>query len=364
MGSLIDDILNQASQAAIQFIGTKTNGMFTPSSFELSSELSEIDSTTFDSVDAANMAVVGASGLGLAATAGIIAVATGIQKQLTTIKGRLDTALFRLDAIDKKIDKLLTITKRIDLKVQESHLREAMKHVIRSAVTETGIDLQALAQIGDDIESLVESVDGGLPGNSSIKLSSDVRAYLEAIYSIFSASRIACSIAYNRSHSAEPRPLVQLDAPENMYFDCDIDRVAITAVLMNTMIRKQFELRDECIDFIGSRFSFCDDDDKNEMNQTFLRFIEENKVLMGLDKEIEAFENLPNEAFVDDFEDTVENITSYLKAWVWKTDAGLLRRIQVEMHIYRLGYESLIDNRLPSDGLSDNVNIVLPFRLQ
>lgn len=351
MPSILESMFDQASNAAIQFIGTIKNDIFTPSSFELSPDSAALNSTPVDPIDAANMAVIGASGLGLAATAGIITVAAGIQKQIATIKSKLDTALFRLDAIDKKIDKLLTITKRIDLKVQESHLREAMKHVIRSAVTETGVDLQNLAQISDDIESLVESVDGGLLGNSSVKLSSDVRAYLEAIYMTFSASRIAFSTAYNQRHSGETKPLVQLNALEDGYFSSTIDRVALNSVLTNIFIGRFWQLRDECIEFIGSRFSFCDDDDKNAMNQMFGNFIESNTAIMGLDSEVDVYANLPSEVFVEDIEETADNIKAYLEAWIWKTDAGLLRRLQLELAVYKSGYECLIDQRLHTDGV-------------
>lgn len=359
MGTNFDDILNQAGEGFIRFLGKTVNDVFTPTSFSISDMDGQISNNT-ESSDLNSLALFGASGIGLAATAGIITVASHIQTQLNSINNRINYAVGKLESIDKKIDQLLTVTKRIDLKVAESHLREAIKHHLRFSITEAGVDLVQLAKVEDDLNGLLDSLDEGIYGNSSIRLSSDVRALLESICMVFTSARMASSTVYNYHNAVKEISLIQVGNLDFYFYEKTLSDVA-GAVLRTHNIWWGIEgLKNSAQELIKNRFSFCDDDDFESMNAVFTEYIQQNHELFGSPIEREIWNNLPDSVFSGS--NPASDVESYLEAWLWKTDAGLLARLRMELIVYKLGYESLLNTKIPSTDPQDLV-ICAPFNM-
>ena len=356
MATLIDNVLGQLGDAAIQFVGNLKDDVFTPSSFTFSSENESTASTPSYATapaDIGQMVAIGASGISLAATAGIITVASNILSKLNQIEKNLNTSLLRLENVDRKIDRLLSITKRIDIKVSESHLRESIRHLLRTSISEEGIDMNRLAQIGNDIDNMLESLDGGLLGNPSVKLSTDVRALLESIYLVFSASRRAFCTAYNQRHCGEGAPLLPVDRLDDWYLVQDVDTVAKGVVRIHHLSTSYLSLVEESLQFISTKFSFCDDEDREAMKEMFGNFADEKQGLFGSEAEVQIYQVMPEDVFFgEDHDQQVDTVRSYLEAWVWKTDAGLLRRLQLELMVFKNGYDSLLNEKIKSNRLT------------
>ena len=360
MGTNFDGILNHAGEGFIKFIGKSINDVFTPSSFSFSGGDGQ-DFVNAEPNDLSQLALVGASGIGLASAAGIITVASHVQLQLKAMNNRINYAVGKLESIDKKIDQLLAITKRIDLKVTEAHLREAIKHQLRFSITEEGVDLVRLAQLEGDLDSMMESLDGEIHGNTSIRLSSDVRALLDSIYMVFASARIGFCTAYNYRHSSEAIPLISVDKLNEYYFGKSTSDLASSVLRVNSLFGGISELKDTAQKLINTRFSFCDEEDINSLGGIFDNFQNEHYGLFGDGVDRAVWNNLPDSIFSG--ADPAEDIKSYLEAWVWKTDAGLLWRLVLELTVFRSGYDTLLDPKNHQDSASKELVIHAPFKL-
>lgn len=228
---------------------------------------------------------------------------------------------------------LLDNTHRIDVNVAQGHLREGLKHALRSATHEDEVDLVVLARLTDEALHLFYPSVGGPVGvgcGRGLVLASDVRELAEsAMHLLFAARRTALE-AHNLGCAGDPARVVRDDHTSTTF-----TRVAETAALLVTNEHRASEMGDEVRRHLHQSWSFIGDTGwyRRLVRRNLAERLEED---LGLLREVPVAKALLDELSEDEpLKDAggrgpsaVADIAiAYCDAWVAKSDAGLLRRL-------------------------------------
>ena len=132
----------QVGRLAYQVIG-KDGPIFNPSSISYLSPR-DVQSSAFMSPTAA---VAGLAGLNLVASVGAIAISAMVLREVRQVHRQLDVVEAQLTDLAVSLADVQARVQRIDTRVSETHLREALRHCLSSSVVGDGIDLSRLVPL-------------------------------------------------------------------------------------------------------------------------------------------------------------------------------------------------------------------------
>jgi hypothetical protein len=274
-------------------------------------------------------------GLGLANVGLSAAVLVEARKQTKMLRElQADVKQIRAD-----LDVLVETTHRIDVNVAQGHLREGLKHAFRSASNGGEVDLVLLARLTDEALHLFYPSVGGpisIGSGRGLVLASDVRELAEsAMHLLFAARRTALE-AHNLGCGGDPASVVRDDLIPSTF-----TRVAETAALLVTNKHRAAELADEVRHHLRESWKFYGDTGR------YRRLVRRNlagrlEKDLGLLREVPVakavLEELGKEKTFEDASSTgpaavAATVAAYCDAWVARSDAGLLWRLQQEVHL-------------------------------
>ena len=151
---------------------------------------------------------VGLAGLNLAATIGALAMSAVTHRQLSKLHDSV-TVLARIaSATKKQVDEIAKRVERIDMRVAENNLREAMRHILQKAAHTENIDLSKLLPLRSDIKNFIEALPSPIYFNFGVRFASDVRDNLQAICSLLANLRWLVATRHNMAAAARPSRVV------------------------------------------------------------------------------------------------------------------------------------------------------------
>lgn len=272
-------------------------------------------------------------GLGLVSIGLSAAVLVEARKQTKMLRElQADVKQIRAD-----LNVLIETTQRIDVNVAQGHLREGLKHAFRSASHGGEVDLVVLARLTDEALHLFYPSVGGpisVGGGRGLVLASDVRELAEsAMHLLFAARRTALE-AHNLGCGGDPARVVRDDR-----IPLTFTRVAETAALLVTNKHRAAEMADEVRHHLHESRRFYGDTGwyRRLLNRNLAGRLEKD---LGLLREVPVAKALLDELGKDKtLEDAasegptavVATVAAYCDAWVARSDAGLLWRLQQEI---------------------------------
>lgn len=279
-----------------------------------------------------------------AAAALLLAAATGassaqVVDQLKAINRRLEAIEQTMGVMQKQLAEIEKRTKRIDVKVAEAHLREAIRHANREAWKEGTLRCSVLVDLSDDVDSLLETVEGFGVLDTSVRLTTDVRHAVRSLaFSLFALRTLVFQL-HNRRVGGDP-VRVAIVQPVDDYVG-DMQNLTLAAFASNHVLRELLPaILSASAEWIKSNFSFGDDRDCAK----FAAMFEEH----GASPLISTLAMLPGASLVtrvpqealqnDDLRDLARKLRLLVGAWLWKSDGGALFRLQSELSALRDGY--------------------------
>lgn len=111
------------------------------------------------------------------------------------------------------VSELLIRAERIDVNVAEVHLRESLRHALKSAVKGSEVDLVVLSELaGEALARFCEPLEGVSPGkHPELRLSEDVQEMAEATLHLLWAARLTAIEAHNLFCAGDPLRVVRDD---------------------------------------------------------------------------------------------------------------------------------------------------------
>lgn len=246
---------------------------------------------------ASNLAL-GISGLNLVATVANIALTAVVLREVKKLSKQLEENRRQiLDGLDRIEERL----KRVDVKVQELHLREVLKHLAHSCVIGHTIDLTEIKKVEGDVTQFLSTVeDFGYVRGASFQLSYDVREKLHGLWWFLHSTREGVAALHNRKSDCNPFKVLSMDLvqdyrpQETMEFDKSL----------STNIER---ILDTMLDDFKNRWIIQDNLDR---------------VHRGKDEICDACGKRQKE---------LEAIKKDEVPWLWNTDMGLVWRLHKEL---------------------------------
>jgi hypothetical protein len=328
----------QVGRYAYQVIG-KDGPIFNPSNIAY---LRPEDAPTTPVYDP-HGALAGLAGLNLAASVGTLAVSTVVlhevrqmRRQLSEIDGKLGEMAVTLSDVQRRVQ-------RIDTRVSESHLREALRHCLTQSITESSIDLQRLTPLIDDIENVRETVEGGFLFNFGIRLSSDLREHLQSLLALLFGIRRNIICLHNRAVAMEPELWIQHRRFGDYFLPGtpeDIVQCAIAAGRTDAVFNNFSEVLG---DSVVREFTFAGDEERNKFKNLAVEHYYRPQ-LAALHSMPTTSMGLNLGSVLDHLEFDYSSKDAFSVGWnviyLWtlETDASLLFRLKAELEGIRDGY--------------------------
>lgn len=275
----------------------------------------------------------------LAAATGANAASTQVVDQLKAINKRLDAIEQTMGHMQKQLAEIEKRTKRIDVKVAEAHLRESIRHANREAWKDGALRCSALVDLSDDVDGLLETVEGFGLLDTSVRLTTDVRHAVRSLaYALFALRTLVFQL-HNRRVGADPTRVVVVQ-PVDDYVG-DVQNLTIAAFVSNRVLQDVIPaIHASSSKWIKSNFSFGDDSDCAKFSAMFDKH--------GSVPLVAALSMLPGARLVtsvpepffktEDLRDLSRKLRLLVGAWLWKSDGGALFRLQSELSALRDGY--------------------------
>lgn len=174
----------------------------------------------------------GLSGINLLVSTGTLALSAATLKTVRRIEREV-TAI-RADIADLKatVENIARRVERIDIGVSELNLREAIRHVFRTALSENGIDLAQLVRIAADLDKFTES----LPEDRSawsLRFPMDIHDQLNSLFETLYNLRYLVATRHNLSVGGDPVRVVS-NTESTEYLGDDPKKLASQFVMSST----------------------------------------------------------------------------------------------------------------------------------
>lgn len=296
--------------------------------------------------------LLGLSGLGLAATCGVLAMQAYTLQQIAAVHQKLDRIEQTVDRIEAKVDTLLQRVERIDTKMAESHLRSALDHALARAVRGSDIHLPPLFDLVGDIQSFEASTERPLLLNFGVDLSSDVRSRLTALLRMLRDLRIFVAYRHNKAAFERNDHFAIVAASHSLL---DVETVVSEAVAWSGFMANVAEGMQGFSAKIYTDFTFADEEYCQQLGCELMGTVIESSQVFG-DSELPGWllwQAIPAELEDPEKEDELRaTYTSIVTAWEMKSDAALLLKTQIELEALRDGYETVFYTDLANHEMS------------
>lgn len=298
------------------------------------------------------------AGLNLLVSTATLAMSVATYQEVRRIHAKLNQVVNKLETVDKKVDEIIARVKRIDSRVAESHLREAMKYHFGKSLASHSIDLSVLTPLVGDIDSVLESIgdEGDHVGSYSLRLSSDVREKMESLVDLLTSLRLMVAREYNKNVDGDAMSVITVD-PTREYLGLNSSDMTLSILKSDLILRDWIESEGEILGLVDARFSFSDEEDKDAFEQVFQESLTSTVATLFSDAIVKSiWENLPEGILVpDDLDQSASALEAYIDHWLWKSDAGMLHRLRLELIGVRDGYQNVfwpISSRAHPEGHS------------
>lgn len=330
----------QVGRYAYQVIG-KDGPIFNPSNISYLRPEDVSTPAVFDP----HGALAGLAGLNLAASVGTLAVSSAVlaevrqmRRQLADIDGKLGEMAVTLSDVQRRVQ-------RIDTRVSESHLREALRHCLSNSITDDDIDLHRLTPLIEDLQNVEETVEGGFLFNYGIRLSSDLREHLQSLLALLFGIRRNIVCQHNRVAALDPDRWIQHRRFSDYFLPgtlANIVQFAIAAGRTDAVFNNFVELLG---DTVHQHFSFADDADRTQFKNLAVEHY--------YNPQLSALHSMPTTSMglrlgsvldrlqLDYSADNAFSVgVDVFLLWTRETDASLLFRLKAELEGIRDGYAS------------------------
>lgn len=292
------------------------------------------------------------AGINLLASVGALAISTANYVQCRKILKAVNRIQIEVSETKALVEDIQKRVERIDMRVAENNLREAMKHAFKEALTEAEIHLDALHCLVGDFENFADSLESPLIFNFGIRLASDVRKDMMSLYLLLGNLRMLVANEHNLAWSGHPQHSITFD-PYNNYYSIPLVDTCYSAFYFGASDNRFFQFVDGLTDKIGAKFFFSSDDDKKE----FLEFaktdliqpIWENRRTNPSLREAEILCDVVGSLGVDftNREESPAEIYELVKAWNDNSDAALVHKTSMELRALKSGFKDVFYPYLP-----------------
>lgn len=233
------------------------------------------------------------------------------------------------------VSELLVRTERIDVNVAEVHLRESLRHALKSAVKGLEVDLVVLAELaGAALARFCEPLERLSPGkHPELRLSEDVQEMAEATLHLLWAARLTAIESHNLSCAGDPLKVVRDDGVQQV-----LQSLAAHGATQALYGRHAAGLADSVADELRKNKRFIG-------SSGWVRALLQNRVsALTADLQLHPLAGdartllsqvVDDETFAEASTKgagEVERVLhEYLTAWTAHTDAGLIWRLQHEV---------------------------------
>ncbi len=264
----------------------------------------------------------GLAGANLVCSVLNLAVSAYIARRVNALHKKMDVMQETLDRIESKVDYIVQKVDRIDIQVAENNLRHALEYTLQQAVYGEEVDLTILAGLCGDFRKFKASLPAEwLLLNFGLYLSSDIRDRLRQIYDLAYGLRKVVAQRYNAAVDGDPERIVIVDPPRD-YLCClgpgphsglaNGTKMAMHLVTSSRVPRKRSEEIQEFLTSDGLSFLYSQ------------RYLPAQPFMI--------FGNVE--------EDIAEGLYDLCRAWLYRSDAGLLWRTWSELGAMKDGYHS------------------------
>lgn len=288
-------------------------------------------------------ALTGLAGLNLAASVGNLAVSAILLHEVRQVERQLAVVGDKLDGMAVTLSDVQQRVTRIDTRVSESHLREALRHCVSRSIDGEGINLKAFVPLLDDISNVEETLEAGLVFNFGIRLSSDLRDHLQSLLSLLSGVRRSIVCLHNQAIAFSPERLIHYSEYGDYFLPgtlFDTVQFAILAGRTDIVFNRFAEVLGEAV---HGHFTFANDNDREHFRQLV---VEEcyNPQMAAWHEIPTASMGLKLSCVLDGLELNYEDdeapsvATNVCSLWISEADASLLFRLKAELTGIRDGY--------------------------
>ena len=284
------------------------------------------------------------AGINLAVASGSLVLSAATLKEVHKLQKKVDAVLFGIERLDSKVTDIARRVARIDMRVAENNLREAMRHVLSRAVREDEIDLRKLSALRHDLQNLFESLEQSPYMHFGIRLATDVRENLTAIHALLAGTRMLVAQKHNQVANGMPDRSVSMEPTLEYLSHLEVQQDIRAAILYSRVRNAYGEISQSISQSIATRFSFSDDEDHSHFSsllQSDLADPLETAFSECFGGGRTIFLALPEELFEEKADDIWAKLSDIAVDWLWNTDSGLLMRTDIEMAALTDGYDSV-----------------------
>lgn len=347
----------QVGRLAYQVLGT-TGPIFNPNNIRYmppdSASISSqaIQPSVLSGVNSATLAT-GLAGVNLLVSSGTLALTAATYAQCKKILNIVTQISIDIKEMKSVLKDIQDRVKRIDSRVAENNLREAMRHAFKDAFTSDGIDLTELHCLVNDFEGFAETLDAPLIFNFSVRLSSDVKKEMAALFTFLANMRALLSHQHNIKQGGDPQTSVRFSGI-NDYFNIPFEETVALAFHFGVSDRRFLGFTDDLKQRVYEGFFFASDEEAGKFSQQAIEScfqpIWNNRRSNYVSAEAEALLNAVAPLEIDFM--NVENrdvLRDAASSWFFNSDASLLHRTLLELRGIRDGYRQVFYSYLSDD---------------
>ena len=301
--------------------------------------------TQMEQISSYAEAATALAGLNLVVSSGAVALSAATLREVRKLKKKVDAVLFGIERIESNLEDIGRKVDRIDMRVAENNLREAMKHVLSRAVHPDEIDLKMISELRNDLNNLFEAISSPVYFNIGIRLATDIRDHLSSIYALLVSVRMLVAERHNKAVRGNPEHVVGLNLTVDYLRILGVHEDINSAVAYRDIASCYGGTLDAILESVSARFTFSDKEDLKHFQQLL-----ESKLAYPLEQVFsERFQGgrvlyhvLPEEVFDGSADDIISRLQELAMQWLWTTDSGLLLRAKIEMDALAHGYDKIV----------------------
>lgn len=286
----------------------------------------------------------GLAGLNLAASVGVLAISAVTLREIGRLHEKVDKLLQVSTETKKQVEEIASRVERIDMRVAENNLREAMRHVLKDSVHSDAIDLGKLLTLRTDIQNFYEALDAPAYFNFGLRFASDVRANLNSIYSLLLSTRLLVACRHNSKVPNQPGRMVTPRPSAELTDLLEVGADLRAAAAFSQCVDMYASAQAAIVDSVNTRFTFSGQEDFDHfstvLNEKLATPLEQIfQVAFPGGKAI--YNSLPKDTFEGSVEEVQGRLIEIADLWASGTDSALLMRTELELNALENGYENV-----------------------
>jgi hypothetical protein len=269
-----------------------------------------------------------------------VGLSAAVLQTVRRVERRLDDVWLAVEYESRRITEVAQRLERVDVNVAEQNLRSSMRHVLSRCVHTNGVDLNGLDVLVDDLDKFTDSVaPWGFGLAPNLRLSSDTRAMLGAIWHMVYGAQLSMIATHNMPLDGDPERLRR--HPFDDLCLHMVARLPSAVVARLHILRVLRGASDELGALVCANFFFAGEGERESYKNWFENRVEGDilAVLSGSDPIANVLADyldsvLPEIESDEHVEELIAWVSDYLAAWMM-SDAGLLFRAEQALLLNR-----------------------------